>query len=103
MSVHTFRNTDHHRRVWLHLTHPDGHTLALEPGEKVDLDLPAAFEDPFLQRVDGASRPQRRPPARRRAAAKRAPRETAAPLPDATTEDAPAAPPISAPPDHEES
>jgi hypothetical protein len=43
-----YENCDNQRRVWPALTAPNGKTLQLDPGESVDLDLAADFEDPYL-------------------------------------------------------
>ena len=52
MSLRTFVNADSQPRVWPQISAPAGHTLALDAGETVDLDLPADFEDAFLTPVD---------------------------------------------------
>lgn len=51
----TYTNTSAERRTWPHLVSPEtNRTLALDPGETVDLDVPDGFSDPYLV-------PQRRP------------------------------------------
>lgn len=45
-----YENTSGQARTWLQITHPEtGQTLHLEPGEKVNLDLPDEFEDAHLK------------------------------------------------------
>jgi hypothetical protein len=44
-----YKNTSDEQRTWPSLQRPDGATLELAPGEEVDLDLPAGFEDLHLK------------------------------------------------------
>ena len=45
----SYRNTDVHVRTWPSLRRPDGRTLELGPGEKVDLDVDVT--DVWLKRA----------------------------------------------------
>lgn len=55
----TYVNRDSLARVWPELADPKkGCTLELQPGEEVDLDLPADFADPFLVLKSPAKAPK---------------------------------------------
>lgn len=57
-AVTEYTNTDSQRRVWPDIQLPDGHTLELDAGETVELDLAAGFDDPFLK---PKAKPARKP------------------------------------------
>jgi hypothetical protein len=50
--MRSFVNSSPETRSWSSLVNPEtGRTLELGPGEKVSLDVPASFDDPFLHPV----------------------------------------------------
>jgi len=85
MTKRVFRNTDVHTRVWTSLTDPEtGTTLALEPGEEKELDLPEDFEDVNLVRKEKVRRAKKED--------ETPPEDPATPAEDAPPEDVPETP-----------